>query len=48
MKEAEMVIIADLMCRVISDHKNDAVLAEVKEEARKLCEKFPLYPELRQ
>jgi len=48
MKESEMNIIADLMCRVISDYKNDAVLAEVREEARKLCETFPLYPELRQ
>jgi glycine hydroxymethyltransferase len=47
MKEPEMEKIADLMCRVISDHKNDAVLSEVRVETRKLCEAFPLYPELR-
>lgn len=47
MKEPEMGKIADLMCRVLSDHKNETVISEVKEEARLLCEAFPLYPELR-
>lgn len=47
MKEAEMVKIADLMCRVISDYKNDKLLAEVREETRRMCEAFPLYQELR-
>jgi glycine hydroxymethyltransferase len=48
MKEPEMEKIADLMCRVLSDYKNDVVIAEVREETRALCEAFPLYPELRQ
>jgi len=47
MKEPEMQKIADLMCRVLSDYKNDALIAEVREETRELCEAFPLYPELR-
>jgi glycine hydroxymethyltransferase len=48
MKELEMEKIADLMCKVLSDYKNDAVISQVREETRKLCEEFPLYPELRQ
>jgi glycine hydroxymethyltransferase len=48
MKEPEMERIGDLMCRVLADHKNEEVIAEVRKETRKLCEAFPLYPELRQ
>lgn len=48
MKEPEMEIIADLIRRVLEDHKNETVIAEVKAETRKLCEAFPLYSELRQ
>ncbi|MGD8413280.1 MAG: serine hydroxymethyltransferase [Candidatus Latescibacterota bacterium] len=47
MKEPEMIVIADLMCRVLSDYKNEELLAEVRDETRKLCEEFPLYAELR-
>jgi glycine hydroxymethyltransferase len=47
MKEPEMELIGDLMCRVLEDHKNEAVIREVRAETRKLCEAFPLYAELR-
>jgi glycine hydroxymethyltransferase len=47
MKEPEMERIADLMCRVLADHKNEAVIAEVREETRAICEAFPLYADLR-
>jgi glycine hydroxymethyltransferase len=47
MKEAEMETIGSLMCRVLEDPKNDAVIEAVRGETRKLCDSFPLYPELR-
>lgn len=47
MKEPEMEKIADLMCRVLADYKNETVLSAVREETRKLCEQFPLYADLR-
>lgn len=47
MKEPEMERIADLMCRVLADHKNDTVIGQVREETKELCEAFPLYSELR-
>jgi glycine hydroxymethyltransferase len=47
MKEAEMEKIADMMCRVLEDHKNETVIAEVKKETLRLCEEYPLYAELR-
>ncbi len=47
MKEPEMEKIADLMCRVLEDHKNEGTIGEVRSETRRLCDAFPLYPELR-
>jgi glycine hydroxymethyltransferase len=47
MKEPEMRMIADFMCRVLEDPKNEDVLVAVREETKKLCEAFPLYTELR-
>jgi glycine hydroxymethyltransferase len=47
MKEPEMLKIADLIGRVLENYKDEAVIHDVREEARKLCEAFPLYPELR-
>jgi glycine hydroxymethyltransferase len=47
MKEPEMEKIADMMARVLADPKNENVIAAVREESRRLCEAFPLYPELR-
>jgi glycine hydroxymethyltransferase len=46
MKEPEMEKIADMMCRVLEDHKNESVIDEVKKETLVLCEAFPLYAEL--
>jgi len=40
-----METIAGLMARVIENYKDDAVLGEVRKEARALCDAFPLYPE---
>ncbi len=47
MKEPEMEKIADLMCQVLADYKNETILSAVREETRKLCERFPLYADLR-
>jgi glycine hydroxymethyltransferase len=47
MKEPEMEKIAAMMCRVLEDPKNEEVIREVRRETLELCEKFPLYPELR-
>ena len=47
MKEPEMEKIADLMCQVLADYKNETVLSAVREETRELCEQFPLYADLR-
>jgi hypothetical protein len=35
------------MCKVLEDHKNEAVIAEVRKKTRELCEAFPLYAEFR-
>lgn len=47
MKEPEMEKIAGLMCRVLEDHKNETVIAEVRKATQELCEAFPLYEDLR-
>jgi len=47
MKETEMRTIADLMCRVLEAPEDDAVIEAVRGETRRLCEAFPLYPQLR-
>jgi glycine hydroxymethyltransferase len=47
MKEAEMEKIADMMARVLAAPKDEDVIAAVREETRRLCAAFPLYPELR-
>ena len=47
MKEPEMEVIADLMCKVLEDHKNEDLIGEVREKTRELCEAFPLYAEFR-
>lgn len=43
MKEAEMKQIADFILRVVDNIDNDEKLAEIKEEVKNLCLKFPLY-----
>lgn len=43
MKEDEMDIIGDLICKVLSNPKDEALLESVKESVIELCKKFPLY-----
>jgi glycine hydroxymethyltransferase len=45
MKEPEMKIIADLIDKVIKNLKNKELYAQVREEVKQLCSKFPLYTE---
>jgi len=47
MREPEMKAIGDMIARVLKDIENDAVVAEVREEVRELCERFPLYAEMK-
>ena len=46
MKETEMVQIADLITTVLRDIKNEETIASVRNQAKELCSKFPLYPDL--
>jgi len=46
MKEPEMVKIADMITAVLRDIKNEKTIAEVRQQARELCQQFPLYPDL--
>jgi glycine hydroxymethyltransferase len=47
MKEPEMEAIGGMIARVLKDIENDVVVAEVREEVRELCERFPLYAEMK-
>jgi glycine hydroxymethyltransferase len=47
MREAEMEQIGDMIARVVKDIENDAVVAEVREEVRALCDRFPLYADMK-
>jgi glycine hydroxymethyltransferase len=47
MKEKEMEMIGDLIDQVIRNVGNEKVYREVKESVNHLCQRFPLYPELR-
>jgi glycine hydroxymethyltransferase len=46
MKEPEMELIADMIEKVLTNHENEEILAEVSKEVIELTKKFPLYPEL--
>jgi len=46
LKEKEMGKIGELMIRTLENTDNEKVHTEVKNEVEKLCEEFPLYPEL--
>lgn len=43
MKEAEMRLISELIARVLKDIEDHKVRAEVREEVKLLCQKFPQY-----
>ena len=47
MKENEMMMIANLINRSISNFENVKILSEIRNEVRELCSKFPLYAELK-
>lgn len=46
MQETEMEQVADMLERVLTNHEDDIVLAEVREQVVALTKQFPLYPEL--
>ncbi|MCK5051879.1 MAG: serine hydroxymethyltransferase [Candidatus Cloacimonetes bacterium] len=46
MKEQDMEYIAEFISQVFSNHDDEEKLAQIKEEVRDFCSKFPLYPEL--
>ncbi|MEF3255754.1 MAG: serine hydroxymethyltransferase [Deferribacterales bacterium] len=43
MKEPEMEIIGDLICKVLRNINNEQIIDSVKHDVVALCEKFPLY-----
>jgi glycine hydroxymethyltransferase len=46
MKEPEMALIADMLARVLHHPEEKAVRAQVKQEVRELCDRFPIYQDL--
>lgn len=46
MKESEMEKIGNLIAKVLDNLENAKIYEEVKKEVKRLCEEFPLYPEL--
>lgn len=48
MKEPEMIIIAELINRVLTNIGNEKIYKEVENVVAQLCKRFPLYPELQQ
>jgi len=48
MKEAEFEEIADIVDKALSNHGNDGVKKELRARTMKLCERFPLYSDMRQ
>ncbi len=48
MGEDEMRRIAKLIAKVLKNLDDDRIIEAVKEEVREICEKFPLYPELKE
>lgn len=46
MKEPEMVLIADLIAKVLDNHKDNAVINQVREKVKSLCKKFPVYEDM--
>ncbi|HYF52085.1 MAG TPA: serine hydroxymethyltransferase [Planctomycetota bacterium] len=47
MKEGEFEEIADIIDKALSNVSNDGVKEELRGRTMKLCERFPLYPDLR-
>jgi glycine hydroxymethyltransferase len=47
MREPEMDLIGELIARVLASPEDDRVIGTVKAEVDRLCERFPLYADLR-
>lgn len=47
MGEEEMVEIAAMVHEVLSNHLDEAVAVTIREHVREICDRFPLYPELK-
>jgi len=47
MKEKEMLIIADLINKVLSNIESDSIIKEVKHQVQELCDAFPLYKHIK-
>lgn len=45
-KEAEVTLLADLICDALDDWQNQATIAAVKEKVLMLCRQFPVYRKL--
>ena len=43
MKEQEMEMAADWICRAIDNHKDEKKISEIKTEIHQLCSRFPLF-----
>lgn len=48
MGEEEMELVGKLIAKVLKNPNNNEVLDEVRKEVKELCERFPLYKELRE
>ncbi|MFH0986892.1 MAG: serine hydroxymethyltransferase [Candidatus Micrarchaeota archaeon] len=46
MKESEMKMIGEMICRVLSSPNDGSVREKVKQDVLELCRQFPLYPNL--
>lgn len=46
MKEEQMKTIAELIDKAITNYENESELGNIKNDVKKLCSQFPLYPEL--
>jgi len=48
LKEGEMVQVADWMHRALLNRMDEQEIAKIRSEVKKLCERFPIYPDLYQ
>jgi glycine hydroxymethyltransferase len=46
LKEPEMKLVAEWINRVILNRNDQAEINRIREEVRKLCDQFPIYPDL--
>ncbi len=46
LREKEIEEVGEWIVSVLNNHQNDALLKEIRKKVAKLCQEFPLYPEL--